>query len=154
MQVALQQQRASRNYVLAKIDRVYSDRKVAEEKKRLQAARKHRRQLASAKAAFQKELDQAISLKMQEGLGIKVMADAKLLPRFCFMARFEFLGQQWLVTRKKSLWGCQWHFGMEGQDVFTCCTVRDLEDRLCYALGKYKNSFGGKVRILMPLQEA
>lgn len=154
MQVVLQQQQASRNYVLAKIDRVYTEQKVAEAKKRFQVARKHRRRLASARAKFQRELDKAIGLKTQEGLGIEVIANPKRLPRLCIVARFEFLGKQWLVSRKKSLWGCQWHFGIEGQDVFTCCTTSDLEDQLCYALGKYKNSIGSKTRILMPLQEA
>ncbi len=148
MQIALQQQQTARNYVLAKIDHVYTDRKVAEVKKRLQAARKRRRQLASAKAAFQQELDQAISLKTQEGLGIKVVADPRLLPQLHFVARFEFLGKQWLVTHKKSLWGCQWYFCLEGQSVSTRCTIKDLEDQLYYALGKYKNSIGHKVRFL------
>lgn len=148
MQVVLQQQQTARNYVLAKIDRIYTDRKVVEAKKRLQAARKRRRQLASAKAAFQQELDKAISLKMQEGLGMKVIADPELLPQLRFVARFEFLSKQWLITHKKSLWGCQWYFCMEGQSLSTCCTTKSLEDRLCYALGKYKNSFGHKVRFL------
>lgn len=148
MQIALQQQRTARTYVLAKIDRVYTDRKVAEAKKRLQAARKRRRQVATAKAAFQQELDKVISLKTQEGLGMKVIADPKLLPQLRFVARFEFLGKQWFITHKKSLWGCQWYFCMEGQSVSTRCTIKDLEDRLYYALGKYKNSFGHKVRFL------
>jgi hypothetical protein len=148
MQIALQQQQTARNYVLAKIDRTYTDRKVAEAKKKLQAARKRRRQLASAKTAFQQELDKAISLKTQEGLGIKVIPDLRLLPQPQFVARFEFLGKRWLITCKKSLWGCQWYFCMEGQSVSTRCTAKDLEDRLYYALGKYKNSFGHKVRFL------
>lgn len=147
MQVALQQQQTARNYVLAKIDRVYTDRQVAEVKKRLQAARKRRRQLASAKAAFQQELDKAISLKMQEGLGMKIIVDPKLLPQLHCIARFEFLGKQWSVTHKKSLWRCQWYFYMEGQSS-THCTIKNLEERLCYALGKYKNSLGRKVRFL------
>lgn len=148
MQVALQQQQTARNYVLAKIDRVYTDRQVAEVKKRLQAARKRRRQLASAKAAFQQELDKAISLKMQEGLSMTVTVDPKLLPQLHFVARFEFLGKQWSVTYKKSLWGCQWYFYMQDQSVPTYCPAKDLENRLCYALGKYKNSVGYKVRFL------
>lgn len=145
MQVA--QQQTLWDYALAKIDRIYVDQKESKAKKRLQAIRKHRRQLLIAKSGFQKELDKAVSPKMQAGLGM-VVVPQKRLPQFDFGVCFEFFGEQWLITRKRSLFGYQWQFGLKNQKTLALCTTRDLEHQLCYALGQYKNSVGSKVSVL------
>ncbi|HEY9847127.1 MAG TPA: hypothetical protein V6D03_13145 [Candidatus Caenarcaniphilales bacterium] len=147
MPVALQQ-KASRDYVLAKIDRIYAAQEVLEAKKKLQAARKQRWQYAYEKAAFQKQLDKAMSSRLQAGLGIKVVVE-HLRPQLCFAAQFEFMGKQWLITRQRSFFRNRWLIQLQGQSSSTCCTTQSLEERLCYALGKYKNSVSHKeVRVL------
>jgi len=143
-------QQAAWNYVLAKIDRIYATQIEFEKKKRLRATRHHRRQLLNAKSLFQKELDQGISSKMQTGLGLEISVDQKRLPQLHFVVRFKFLGQQWTLTRKQSLFRYQWQLFMGSQPVFTNCSTSNLEKQLCYALGKYKNSVRSKVRVLAP----
>lgn len=154
MTVAKQQ--SSWHYVLFKIDRVYTSYQAAAEKRKLRAIRKQRRQLISAKSAFQKELDKAVSIKVQAGLGMKVTVDQKRLPQLHLLVRFEFLGKQWLLTSQRSLLRDQWQLSVDNQPVFAHCPTRKLENQLCYALGKYKHTICHKVKILtlLPLAEA
>lgn len=154
MTVAKQQ--SSWDYVLCKIDRVYSDYQAAAEKRKLRALRKQRRQLINAKPAFQRELDKAVSTKMQRGLGMEVTVDQKRLPQLHLLAQFEFLGKQWLLTSKRSFLKDKWQLSVDDQLVFADCPTRNLENQLCYALGKYKHSLRHKVKTLtfLPLAKA
>jgi len=51
------------------------------------------------------------------------------------MAQFEFEGQQWVLTCQRHLWCCDWFFANADQNQVVHCTQRNLERRLCYALG-------------------
>jgi len=143
-------QQTTWNYVLAKIDRIYTTQIEFEKKKKLQATRQHRRQLLNARSLFQKELDQGLSPKMQAGLGQKVTVDRNRLPQFHFVVQFRFLGQQWLLTRNQTLFRYKWRLFMENQLVFSDCATSNLEKQLCYALGRHKNSIRSKIRVLAP----
>ncbi len=145
MPVAKQQ--VTQDYVLAKIDHIYAIYKESEAKKRQQAIRKQRRQFFNAKAEFQKKLDQAISPRMQAGLGMKILLERKRLPQFHFVVRFEFLGQ-WLISRNRSLLGFQWQCWVENQTIFTHCTSGNLEHQLCCALGQHRDSTTRKGPVL------
>jgi len=145
-------QQAAWNYVLAKIDRIYATQSEFEKRKKLRAARQHRRQLLNAKSLFQKELDRGISPKIQAGLGLNIRVDQKRLPQLHFVVSFRFLGKQWILVRKKNFLRYQWQLFMENQTVFADCSTSNLEKQLCYALGKYKNSVRSKIRVLVPSQ--
>ncbi len=54
--------------------------------KRRQAALRHRRRLVYAKATFQSELNQALSVQTQSNLGIKIQLDGQFLDRPGFVA--------------------------------------------------------------------
>jgi hypothetical protein len=132
--------RKTQDYVLAKIDRVYSHQKASQERKRLLNLVKYRQQLKQDEAGFKRDLNRAISARMREGLGIKVVFNQHALPRSQFIAEFQFLGRRWLISRKRTLLGCQWCFTTTDQVLLTFCNNGNLETRLCYALGKYKHA--------------
>jgi hypothetical protein len=149
MQVALQQQQAARDYVLAKIEQVYAEQTVIDEKKRLQAARHRRRQLTQLKTKFQKALDQALSPQVQAGLTLTIAVEQRGTSKPRCLARFEFLGQRWRLYQQRGLFQSQWHLSTEDQAIATRCTSSKLEQNLCYVLGKYKHALGAKVRVLL-----
>ncbi len=149
MQVTLVSPQSPRDYVLAKIDQVYSHQRASQENKRLQVAVKSRRQMVDAAQAFQRQLDHALSPLLQKGLGIRMVLDPKSLPKPKFVARFEFLGQEWIIIRSPGLLGGYWKFGADPQQL-TRCRAAQLEMRLCYALGKYKNSVGRLMSACLP----
>lgn len=148
MPIVLPQQQTAREYVMAKIDRVYADRKEIYDKKKLQVAIRHRRQLKNARVTFQRDLDHALNSVTQTGLGIKIVIDQEALPIPRFVARFKFLGQQWQIRQEKTFLGSQWVFSVKGQGFATRCVTKDLEAQLCYALGQHKTSISHLARLV------
>lgn len=130
----------NQDYIFAKIDRIYSHQKASQERKRLLNLVKYRQQLKQAETSFKRDLNRAISPAMRDGLGIKVILNQQALTSPQFIAEFRFLGRRWLIFRKRSLLGCQWCFTTANQRLLTFCSSGNLEARLCYALGKYKNA--------------
>ncbi|NJK40372.1 MAG: hypothetical protein HC934_01580 [Acaryochloridaceae cyanobacterium SU_2_1] len=128
--------------VLAKIDQVYYQQRHHYHQKKLKTALRHRRRLVLLRAAFQHELDRALSSKLQSGLGITVYLDEQSLTYPRFIAQFDFAGQQWVLTCQRKTWGCDWFFTHTQQSQVTCCTQRTLEAKLCYSLGQYRNRLG------------
>ncbi len=128
----------AQDYVLAKIERVYTEQKSSQQRKRLENLVKYRQQLARSEQQFKRDLNRAVSKAMREGLGIKVVLNQQALPYPQFMAEFQFLGKRWLLKRKRTWLGCQWCFTAADQGLWTFCSSANLENRLCYALGKYK----------------
>jgi hypothetical protein len=128
----------AQDYVLAKIERVCTEQKSSQQRKRLENSVKYRQHLARSEQQFKQDLNRAVSKSMREGLGIKVVLNQQALPHPQFMAEFQFLGKRWLITRRRTLLGCQWNFTAADQGLCTFCSSANLENRLCYALGKYK----------------
>lgn len=147
MQVSLESPQSPYTYVLSKIDRIYGHQKTYQEKKRLQAAVKYRQQMANAEKIFQKRLNQALSPMLQKGLGIRSALDQNSLPLPRFVAEFKFLGKYWVIKHHPDLFGGFWEFGDPTQ--LTRCRTAQLETRLCYTLGKYKNIADRRLRFAL-----
>ena len=136
MQIGTMQQQTPQDYILAQIDQVYHQHRAHVQHQQQQVALRHRRRLVRARAAFQQELDRALSDQTQVGLGIRISFDGKSLSYPEFVASFEFQGQLWMLTCQRRLWGCDWFFKPANTLEITCCTRQTLEAQLCYALGQ------------------
>lgn len=127
-----------RTYVSTKIDQVSLKHRQRYQQRKLRMAIRYRRRLVYLRAAFQQELDRALSAKLQQGLGLKIRLNEQHQTQF--MAHFEFEGQQWVLTCQRHLWRCDWFFTSTKQNRVFRCTQRTLEPRLCSALGFLRRS--------------
>lgn len=122
-------------FVATKVDQAYCNQRQRYQKRKLRMAIRYRRRLVLLRAAFQNELDRALSAKLQKGLGLKICLSEQAEHQAHFMAQFEFEGQQWVLTCQRHFWRCDWFFTNTDQNRVVRCNHRTLERRLCYALG-------------------
>lgn len=122
-------------FVATKVDQAYCNQRQRYQQRKLRMAIRYRRRLVFLRAAFQQELDRALSARLQKGLGLKIRLSEQAKYQAHFMAQFEFEGQQWVLTCQRHLWRCDWFFANADQNRVVRCTQRTLERRLCYALG-------------------
>lgn len=117
------------------IDQMYRQQQQRYQQRKLKIAIRYRRRLVYLRAAFQQELDRAMSAKLQKGLGLNIRLDEQGTRHAHFIAHFEFEGQQWVLTCQRHLWRCDWFFANNTHNQVIRCSHRTLEHRLCYALG-------------------
>ncbi|KAI9134175.1 hypothetical protein [Acaryochloris sp. CCMEE 5410] len=122
-------------FVATQVDQAYCNQRQRYQQRKLRMAIRYRRRLVFLRAAFQQELDRAMSARLQKGLGLKIRLSEQSKHQAHFMAQFEFEGQQWVLTCQRYLWRCDWFFANADQNRVVRCTHRTLERRLCYALG-------------------
>ncbi|MGB7415608.1 MAG: hypothetical protein WA902_15485 [Thermosynechococcaceae cyanobacterium] len=139
MQASIAQQQTPQDYVLAKINCVYSCNRQLHLAKQQRVALRHRRRLVRARALFRQALDNALPSKPQSGLGLVISLDDRYLARPGFVAHFNFEGQRWLLACQRQSWQCEWFFKREDQLSVTRCSGQDLEVELCYALGRFRH---------------
>lgn len=125
-------------YASTKIDQTYCHHRQRYQQRKLRMAIRYRRRLVYLRAAFQRELDRALSAQLQKGLGLTIRLNEQGLQHAHFMAHFEFAGQQWVLTCQRHLWRCDWFFTNTDHNRVIRCTHRTLECRLCDALGDYR----------------
>lgn len=124
-----------KTFVATKVDQAYCHQRQRYQRRKLRMAIRYRRRLVLLRAAFQQELDRALSARLQKGLGLNIRLSEQDKHQTHFMAQFEFEGQQWVLTCQRHLWRCDWFFANADQNRVVRCTHRTLERRLCYALG-------------------
>ena len=104
-----------------------------------QATLRQRRRRVQAKAAFQNQLNQALSVQAQTDLGITVQFDGQFLAQPSFVAQFEFLGKHWLLACQRKLFGWDWFFKRADTPRLSRCSPQTLEYQLLQALDQYHN---------------
>ncbi|NJM65081.1 MAG: hypothetical protein HC851_05125 [Acaryochloris sp. RU_4_1] len=107
--------------------------------RKLKMVIRHRRRLVYLRAAFQRELDRALSARLQQELALTIRLDEQELGQARFMAHFEFADQQWVLTCQHHLWRCDWFFTNTAHPQVIHCTHHTLKNRLCYALGQFQH---------------
>ncbi len=137
--------------VSATIDQMYRHQRQQYQQRKLKIALRYRRRLVYLRAAFQQELDRAMSAKLQNGLGLTIRLNEQGTRHAHFIAHFEFEGQQWVLTCQRHLWRCDWFFANNTHNRVIRCTHRTLEHRLCYALGHIRQ---GQKEFIPHLQTA
>lgn len=139
MSIGLTSPISSQTFVSTKVDQAYFNQRQRYQQRKLRMAIRYRRRLVYLRAAFQQELDRALSARLQQGLGLKIRLSEQAQHHAHFMAHFEFEGQQWVLTCQRHLWHCDWFFANTDQNRVIRCTHRTLERRLCYALGQCRH---------------
>jgi hypothetical protein len=107
--------------------------------RKLKMAIRHRRRLVYLRAAFQRELDRALSARLQKELALTIRLDEQELGQARFIAHFEFADQQWVLTCQHHLWRCDWFFTNTAHPQVIRCTHHTLENLLCYALDQFQH---------------
>ncbi|WP_299488996.1 hypothetical protein [Acaryochloris sp. IP29b_bin.137] len=135
MSIGLTSPLPPKTLVSTQVDQAYFNQRRRYQQRKLRMAIRYRRRLVYLRAAFQQELDRALSPKLQKSLGLNIQLSEQARDQSRFMAHFEFEGQQWVLTCQRHLWRCDWFFAKADQNRVVRCTHRTLERRLCYALG-------------------
>ena len=149
MQTVTLSQPSPQDCILTKIDQVYHHHRNHCQLQQQQAAVRQRRQLVQARAAFQRELNRALTQQTQVGLNIQISVDGPYRNYPNFVATFEFQGQVWHLRCQHRLWGCDWFIKTVGSVQITRCTRRTLEAQLYFALGQRRNQMLGAMSHLL-----
>lgn len=138
MSIGLTSPLPPKTFVTTAVDQAYFNQRQRYHQRKLRMAIRYRRRLVYLRAAFQQELDRALSHRLQKDLGLNIQLSEQA-NQDRFMAHFEFEGQQWVLTCQRHLWRCDWFFANTEQNRVVRCTHRTLERRLCCALGRRRH---------------